>query len=390
MIKEITRLDVMSWGGFVVFASSSVITPVCLPEISKTLSTSLSEGGGAEAFRTFLLFLVLLVSGILANQWGKKPLILSGHYLIAFGLLIGSFSESYITLILSLMIVGMGGGALEAILNPLVSDLHPKNTGQFLNFSNAFYPFGIMVSAILFGELLTLDISWRFIFRFASFTAFVMGLIFTFSRFPHSSNKNRSTWGPILTVLSNKKFWIFAIAMFLGGGVESAFTFWSRSFVEIFLNDLPRAGAMAIVIFSTGMVLGRLLSAKLTEVIGLNFLMLFSSFFGLVVTVFVPFTDSLEKFYSLLFAAGITTACFWPTILAVAKENLNADTTILMILLAVTGIAGFGTIPWMMGIIGDFFDLRTGFILIPSCFISLCLVTLVIWIKFEYITQIKK
>ena len=381
MSNKITRLDKASWGGCMVFASSSVVTPLCLPEISKTLSTSFSEGGGMEAARTFLIFAVLLLTGALAHRWGKKPLMVSGEYLIAIGSFMASYAQDYPTLIFSLMVIGMGGGVMEAIINPLVVDLHPKDSGKYLNITNAFYPIGIMVSALLFGELLTMGYSWRSIFRFAGVAAFVMGLIFNISEFPNVRLHKDSSWNLMRDVLSLGGFWIYAVAIFLGAGVESALTFWSRSYVEIYLEDLPRAGAIAVVVFSGGMAIGRLLSAKLSNMIGPKILMAGSAVLGLVVTSFVPFVTSLPAFYTLLLLAGIATACFWPTILAVAKDSMKADSTILMVLLAVVGVAGFGLIPWMMGIVGEYIDLKAGFLLIPACFIGLILMLKQMWLK---------
>ena len=62
------------------------------------------------------------------------------------------------------MMMGLGGGLTEAFLNPLIVDLHPDKSGKFLNLSNAFYPLGIIISSLLFGELLTLGYSWRTVF----------------------------------------------------------------------------------------------------------------------------------------------------------------------------------------------------------------------------------
>ena len=115
--------------------------------------------------------------------------------------------------------------------------------------------------------------------------------------------------------------------------------------------------------------------------IGPKILMAGSAVLGLVVTSFVPFVTSLPAFYTLLLLAGIATACFWPTILAVAKDSMKADSTILMVLLAVVGVAGFGLIPWMMGIVGEYIDLKAGFLLIPACFIGLILMLKQMWLK---------
>ena len=47
----------------------------------------------------------------------------------------------------------------------------------------------------------------------------------------------------------------------------------------------------------------------------------------MLVTILVPFVTILLIFFTLLFLAGIATACFWPTILAVATDDLDADST---------------------------------------------------------------
>ena len=245
MKNGLTRLDVASWGGFMIFATSGVVTPICLPEIAKTLSISLAESGGLETARLLLLLVVLILSGILARTWGKKHLLTWGQYLTALGLLLISYADTYPLLLMSLMVVGIGGGFTEALINPLVVDLHPKTPGKYLNITNAFYPIGVMVAALLFGELLTLGYSWRIAFRIAAAGALGMGIWFHLSRFPAPSPDQRSSIRLIAQILKIPKFWFFGMALFLGAGVEAAFTFWSRSYVEVYLRDMPRAGAIA-------------------------------------------------------------------------------------------------------------------------------------------------
>ena len=101
--------------------------------------------------------------------------------MIAIGSIMASYSQDYFSLIISLMIIGMGGGATEAIINPLVLDLHPNDSSKYLNITNAFYPIGVIVSALLFGELLTLGYSWRSLFLFIAIIALAMGFIFNIS-----------------------------------------------------------------------------------------------------------------------------------------------------------------------------------------------------------------
>jgi len=84
-------------------------------------------------------------------------------------------------------------------------------------------------------------------------------------------------------------------------------------------------------------------------------------------------------FYALLAIAGLAAACFWPTILAEAALCLKTDSTILFVLLACFGIAGFGVTPWIMGVIGDIAGLKAGFSMIPGLFLGLIIVLAVEW-----------
>ena len=124
--------------------------------------------------RTFIMLIFLVLSGILAQKWGKKPFLTVGQYLLTAGLLMASIANSYMMFILSLMITGVGGGVMEALISPLVVDLHPNDSGRYMNLTHAFYPIGVMLSALLFGELLTIGMSWRWVFRLTAVAALII------------------------------------------------------------------------------------------------------------------------------------------------------------------------------------------------------------------------
>ena len=315
-----------------------------------------------------VVLFILILASFFARWWSKKGFISQGHYLIALGLLSASFSHSYVMLVISLMIAGLGGGLIEAFLNPLIVDIHPVNSGRYLNFSNAFYPLGVMASAIIFGELLTAGYSWRIIFRLASGSTIIVGFFFNILNFPQSKYENKMSWTLYTDILSTGGFWLFSAAIFLGGGIESALTFWGTSYVKEYFSDIPRAGAIAVMIFAGSMAVGRLFTAYISTRFSLKIIMMGSTIMGAGIGLLLPLASGLIEFYALISLAGIAAACFWPTILAEAKSCLKVDTTILFILLASVGVIGFGITPLVMGIIGDFSNLKTSFILIPIFF----------------------
>ena len=368
------KLDVASWLGFMLIATTAIIVAICLPEISETFSTDLSEGGGMETARNLVVLVVLLLAGILAQRWGSKKFLTLGQYFIVGGLLLGSLAQNYPMLILAVMMMGVGGGFSEALLNPLVVAIHPRQSGKYLNISHAFYPIGITGSALLFGELLTRGYSWRFIFQIAAVGALLIAIYTTVLRFPPSEKDDSSYPKLFGSILRMWGFWLFAAAIFLAAGIEAALSFWTRSYVETYLSDVPRTGAVAVVIFAASMAFGRFLTAYLSNKISLNSIMIGSAVLGIGVSILIPLATSLIWFYGLVGLAGLAVACFWPTILAEADNFLPVNTTILMVLLGSIGIIGFGLTPLIMGLIGDSAELRAGFILIPLFFTGLIVI----------------
>ena len=369
--QKLTILDIATWAGFMIFAVSGTIVAISLPEISATFSTNLTEGGGMETMRTMLVLIVLLLAGILAQRWGKKRFLTLGQYLMATGFLLASFAPSYPTLILALMLMGIGGGFSEALMNPLIADIHKKEAGRYLNISHAFYPLGIMSSALIFGELLTQGYSWRLLFQISAAATLLLAITFTLVRFPPAVKDDSSYPKLFGSILSLPGFWLFGLVIILAGAIEAALTFWGRTYVGAYLSDIPRSGAIAIVFFAAAMAFGRFLTGYLANKTSLNNIMVGSAILGLVISIFIPMATNLTWFYALFALAGLAIACYWPTILAEADDFLNVNTTILFVLLSAVGMVGFGLTPWIMGIIGDNVGLRAGFAIIPLLYIGL-------------------
>lgn len=70
---RLTPLDIACWGGMIAFAFSNMTTPICLPEISSALTTSLAEGGAMETARTLLLIVVLLLANHVSYRRRRRP-----------------------------------------------------------------------------------------------------------------------------------------------------------------------------------------------------------------------------------------------------------------------------------------------------------------------------
>ena len=375
---KMTLMDWAASAGLLAYASSMVATPICLVVLMKELSLNLTEGGSIEVVRTVLLISVLLVSGIAAARWGKTALLEAGGFLLSGGLFLYSMAPSYPFVLAAMVLVGLGGGLLEALVNPLIQDLHPKDSGRYLNVTNAFFSLGVLITVLSVGELLSFGLPWRRILGGLGFVFLGISVLFLFSsrhahktgQIPDNSYENPLHHSKVL--LKQKRFWVFALAMLCGGGAEAAYTFWTASYIQLSYGTLPRAGALGTALFAGGMIAGRLGSGWVKQK-QLAAQIMISSAFGLIFSLGFFYIASIYMLMGLLFLAGLAVACFWPSIQSYAADRVNGDTTMLFILLSAAGMPGFSLIAWAMGRIGDIWGLRASFAVIPVLFSTLLL-----------------
>ncbi len=372
---KILKLDAASSAAFFLYAASAVITPVSLLKIAGEFSINFTASGGIEAARTVVILLVLMVSGFIAGRKGKKILLTSGLFIMATGMLSFAISHSYLQILLSMMLIGMGGGLTEALVNPLVKDTHPQNPGKYLNITNAFYSAGITISVLGFGALLSAGISWRLLFVLTGIASVSVGLLFLSAKFPVSLDtiEGKHSFGDILKL---KKFWYFGFAIFFAGGLEASFIFWLSQYVHIYFSDLIKIGTIATALFGGTMASGRLITGRLTSSFPLKTIIFISSLMGLIVSLFIFHISDIVYFLIIVSIAGFATASLWPSILAEASRELETGSTILFVVLAGLGILGYGLAPFFIGIAGDFFGLRYGFIIVPIWYTLLLTVIL--------------
>jgi fucose permease len=193
---------------------------------------------------------------------------------------------------------------------------------------------------------------------------------------PRRRGSIRGAFGDLREIVRSGRFWVFMAAMFLGGGVEMGFTFWSASYIQLRFGASAAAGGFGAACFAGGMILGRFAFGHWVAQRHLKRLIILSALAGMVVGAVFPFVDRIWAVHATLLFCGIAVACFWPSIQSYSVDCLRMDPTMIFILLSCGGIPGCAAVSWSMGRIGDAKDLRTAFLLLPPLFLCLALLIL--------------
>lgn len=383
------RYDYGAFLTFFCYAACSLIVPVSLVQVALDLRFPLGEGGmGAGGAlhmgRSIALVAAMAVCGFASGRWGNcKSIGYSLVFMVA-GMLAGAFSPTYAVLFLALLIAGFGEGIVEGLATPLVQDLHREEPGRYINFSHGFWSVGVVATVLAAGYLLLLGVSWRWLMIGIGALTLVPVLILLLPSRKydlHPDRNNRQSWREVCrnagAILRMPYFWLFFAAMFLAGGGEFCLTFWLAAYIQEVYGQTPMTGGIATACFAGGMIFGRTGWGVLIRQRHLGVLIIISAFAGTVATAVFPLFHTMWILYILLFAAGVATGPFWPSVQSYCAERIpEADTTMLFILLSCAGIPGCGVFTWAMGIIGDHLGLQVSVYLVPACFFLLGLLIL--------------
>lgn len=358
------KLDTAAMATMFVYAASATVLPICLVKISEDLSFSLTQGGSLGFISSIEQFAVLILSCFAAAKFGKIILLRSSLLILAIGLFLFTGSTTFLMSVFLILFIGFGSGFLEALLTPLVEDIHPGDSGKKMNLLHAFWPIGVCFSVLIFGELLSRDVSWRVIFSGLAVAVVLVSFLYPSSK-KINHPKSRTDFSHMGGILAMPRFWIFGFSLFFAGGAEGGFAFWSASYIQLQYSTQPRAGGFGVALFALGMIIGRIMASKLSYKFGLKKILIFSAGFSFLISLMFFFINNLTLLFIFMFFIGITLASLWPSIQSYAGSVIKVDVTVLMIFLSCFGIPGYSTATLLMGIIGDIKGLHSSFIIAP-------------------------
>ena len=147
-------------GGFFAFFTFGFVDNIkgpALPSLLQDLNYNYSQGGGI-LFGAYLGFVIAtLLAGPLSDLIGNRMILLSAGIFIALGSFgLGSVT-TYPLLFGSMLVVGIGTGAIEVGGNGIIVSLH-RQAGRFLNLLATFHGVGSMIAPLYAAWLLATDL----------------------------------------------------------------------------------------------------------------------------------------------------------------------------------------------------------------------------------------
>jgi fucose permease len=249
------------------------------------------------------------------------------------------------------LIIGIGWGLVETVINPLTTSLYPDEKTARLNTLHAWWPGGLVIGGLVGVAMSNVGLGWQAKLALVALPGIAVALLCVGVRFPPTERKAAGvSMGQMFRQLANPIFVVLFLSMFLTAASELAPGQW----VDFALSrTVHMPGILLLVYVSALMFVMRHFAGALVHKlssIGLLWVSCLMASLGLVALSVAnsPVTGLLA---ATLWGVGV---CYmWPTMLATASERFPRGGALLMGLMGTAGTLSIQFVLPMMGAIYD-------------------------------------
>jgi len=306
------------------------------------LGFALTIAVGSPLLDVIGMGLLLPLSGIL---------LAAGNLLIVFADRFASGAGIYTVIWAGALLLGVGWGLVETVINPLTATIYPEEKTARLNILHAWWPGGLVIGGLLGVAMTSLGFGWQAKLALVALPAVAVTVLCIGVRFPPTERAAAGvSMGQMFRELTSPIFILLFLSMFLTAASELAPGQW----VDFALSrTVHMPGILLLVYVSAIMFVMRHFAGPLVHrlsSIGLLWVSCLLASLGLFALSVAnsPVTGLLA---ATLWGTGV---CYmWPTMLATASERFPRGGALLMGLMGTAGTLSIQFVLPMMGAVYD-------------------------------------
>ena len=358
-IKNYEHTIYASYLGYITQAIVNNFAPLLFLTFSKQYNLTLDK----ITFITTLNFLIQLITDFLSAEYvdriGYRPCVVAAHVFSFSGLISMAFlpdllPNSYIGLLIAVVLYAIGGGLIEVLISPIVEACPTEKKDAAMSLLHSFYCWGhvaVVLCSTAFFHFLGIT-NWKILACLLALIPLVNS--FYFMLVPLYPIVNEHERIPVRSMIKQKSFWLLMIIMVCAGASEQGMSQWASAFAESALNVSKTIGDLAgPLAFATLMGTARALYGKYSERIPLQKMMIASALLCICCYLLAALSDN--PLMGLLGCAicGFSVGIFWPGTFSTAAITLPNTGTAMYALMALAGDVGCSAGPSVVGFIAN-------------------------------------
>lgn len=359
-----------------VYGMIAAMLGTILPDLSARFKLTPAQNGTIALAQAVGLIIASVSVGPLIDYEGKKLGLLLGLALISIALFWLPNSRGYTSIILSLFLLGIGGGIIVTGANALVSDIDPAHRGTTLNLLNLFFGLGGLATPFISANLLGRN-SIRLCYTTAALTVITL-VVHIFAPIPPPAAANPQLWTGAGQVASSGALWLLAAFLFLYVACEVGV--WNWLVRHLVAQGVPESRALNVLSlgFALGLLLGRVAVAPVLRSVSALTVTLVAPIAMAVFTYLMLQARKTQAAWILVFCAGVAMAPVFPTTLAIVGDTFTQMTATAMGIVITCGWIGLAVSSRIIGSIAgeDPKRLKKALLLLPAMAVAMIVINL--------------
>lgn len=347
------------FAGAFVFGVVMASLGALLPGLIEKIGFDKASAGALFLAMNFAMLVGSLIFGPICDRFGFRLLLLVSTLMVGVAYTSLALAGSYAAIALSLLALGLGGGALNGAVNALAGDISPARRGAALNRLGVFFGVGALVTPFLVGALRERVGQEMIVYLFALFTLAPLTLYLTVE-FPAPKHSGGLPRGELMAVLRNPLLYLFAFILFFQSGNEFTIGGWLSTFLTERFQVEARGAAFALAGYWAAMMAGRFVCSALASRISSAKLVMASALLALAAVAGLLIAPSQPVAIVVAVCIGVGFAAIFPTTLAQAGESFAQFSGTAFSVIFVVALCGGMTMPWLAGTIAQSRSLESG------------------------------
>ena len=344
----------VGFAAFLAFGVVLVLVGANQADLATALGMDLSRSGLLGAAVALGAGTGVTAAGPLVDRFPRRPLFVAALLVAALALLTLGHNVSFWQAFAHLVLLGMGAGFYDTLLNAVVIRESGAHAAKPLALLHAGATAGAVAGPPLIGWLARVgDWTWSFHATGAIFV--LLAAWASWVRLPAPPKRAAAHAGDRIFTLP---LLALAVVGFAYVGVETAVTLFAVPWAHTLLVLPPARGQMAISTFWLGLLGGRLAMLGLGRSLGTRFLA--AAGIGGALILAAALWARIPQLELVTLASGLALGAVYPVMIALAGAEFPFASGTAAGLVAGAGALGGFAIPWMTGALGDAVGLAAG------------------------------
>ena len=316
-----------------------------LSQLGEEFTLSAEQLGYINLMWFFGFPISMVIGGLVYHSVGPKNIMRVALVAHVLGVVLTVFATGYVSLLISMLFIGLGTGCTEAACNPMIADMYSGVTmNKMLNRFHMWFPGGILIGALIVEFMTDLGFGWQAQMWVVIVPAIAYAFLFFGKTFPKPTAEETTSLGTNLKAMISPVYIFLFVCMALTAITE----FGPGQWVGIILGSSGAAPMLILALTAGVAAVGRFFAGPVVEKLGQTGVLLGGAILAAIgIYLFSIVTGAMAYVAAIIWALGY--CYFWPVMVGAVAQRVPGSSALGMSVIGAVGMFSTGIFQPIIG-----------------------------------------